>query len=544
MKYKLGLKPVVAQPRIQLCSYYTGDLPAVDSLKFPLGHAAAIQPEMFMNDQLGDCIAPDTKVLTASLEWVTAGSLQPGDKLLGFDELPPDRNNNGRNGRRFTECEVERADVVIRPCYKLTFEDGTEVIASSGHRWLVSSTVQGELKCQRWERTEDLRSEAPRQTRIIKPLETWETDHSWSAGYLAGAFDGEGNIVTSISNCVERTRVIGGISFAQTDNEMLHQTELALKECGFEITWKKSRRHNIPRVDGSPRKDITNLTVGGKGQFLRFMGSIRPRRLLAKMNGSYGVIPGQSVALVGKEFIGDRPVVMLDTSSRTYFANGLASHNCAIAGSIEEVRLANALRGVTVNFTDNTAVQNYSEIAGYNGDPSTDNGTDVHDLYEYRKATGIVDADGNRHKIVAYAGLTPGDFDELLVALSLFDMVGIGIQVLDYCDKQFDAGQPWHIVRGFHRVEGGHYVPVCGAQDKDVAQLYTWGGTGGITRPFYTRYNTVAVVALTEELFTGDKSPEGIDRVKLAAELNLFNTGPVMAKAPKSADELAREIIR
>jgi hypothetical protein len=43
--------------------------------------------------------------------------------------------------------------------------------------------------------------------------------------------------------------------------------------------------------------------------------------------------------------------------------------------------------------------------------------------------------------------------------------------------------------------------------------------------------NTVAVIALTEELFTDGKSPEGVDMEKLAADLPEFNTGPVMAKA-------------
>lgn len=208
--------------------------------------------------------------------------------------------------------------------------------------------------------------------------------------------------------------------------------------------------------------------------------------------------------------------------------------DCAIAGSIEEIRLANALRGVTVNFTDETAIQNYSEITGYTpGDPETDQGTDVHQLYDYRQNIGLVDADGQRHKIVAYAGLTPGDFDELLVALSLFEMVGIGIQVPDYCDAQFEGGQPWHLVRGRHRIEGGHYIPVVDAASRGEAGLFTWGGHGGITAPFYTVYNTVAVVALTEEMFTGGKSPEGVDFDRLATDLNLLNTGPVMAKAPR-----------
>lgn len=218
--------------------------------------------------------------------------------------------------------------------------------------------------------------------------------------------------------------------------------------------------------------------------------------------------------------------------------------DCAIAGSIEEVRLANALRGVTVNFTDQSAIENYSAITGYQPGPEiddpdsapnpTDQGTDVHELYDYRKNSGLVDADGQRHTIVAYAGLTVGDFDELLVALSLFPSgVGIGIQVPDYCDAQFEAGQSWHLMPGRHAIEGGHYIPVVDAASRTEGGLFTWGGHGGITAPFYRAYNTVSAVALTEEMFTDGKSPTGLDFPRLAADLKLLNTGPVMAKAPR-----------
>ncbi|WP_136244755.1 hypothetical protein [Mycobacterium intracellulare] len=233
------------------------------------------------------------------------------------------------------------------------------------------------------------------------------------------------------------------------------------------------------------------------------------------------------------------PLGHADAIQPEMFCNDVVG-DCAIAGSIEEVRLANALRGITVNFTDDTAIENYAAITGYDGDPATDNGTDVHQLYDYRQSTGIVDADGNYHKIVAYAGLTPGDFDELLIALSLFDMVGIGIKVPDYCDTQFANGQPWDLVTGRHQIEGQHYIPVVGATDRDLAQVYTWGATQGITSAFYNAMNTVAVVALTEELFSDGKTPEGIDRAKLAADLPQLNTGPVMAKAPKRSRQDAR----
>jgi hypothetical protein len=46
--------------------------------------------------------------------------------------------------------------------------------------------------------------------------------------------------------------------------------------------------------------------------------------------------------------------------------------DCAIAGSIEEIRLLNAERKVTVPFSDTTAVTNYSAVTGYDpADPST-----------------------------------------------------------------------------------------------------------------------------------------------------------------------------
>jgi hypothetical protein len=229
------------------------------------------------------------------------------------------------------------------------------------------------------------------------------------------------------------------------------------------------------------------------------------------------------------------PLGHADAIQPQMFCNNVIG-DCAIAGSIEEVRLANALAGKTVNFTDQTAIENYSAITGYvPDDPATDQGTDVHELFDYRTSTGIIDADGQRHTIIAYAGLTPRDFGELLVALSLFDMVGVGIQVPDFCEAQFDAGQPWHPVPGRHTIEGGHYVPLVGALDQHTAQVYTWGATQLMTDTFYNTYCTTAVVALTAELFTDGKSIDGIDFAKLAADLPELNTGPVSAKAPRKA---------
>ncbi|MBO0882208.1 MAG: hypothetical protein J2P17_18100 [Mycobacterium sp.] len=224
---------------------------------------------------------------------------------------------------------------------------------------------------------------------------------------------------------------------------------------------------------------------------------------------------------------------------------------CGIAGSFEEVRQANALRGVTVNFTDQTVVENYSafgyvqgpEITGFNPDGSaiinpdapqnpTDQGVDVHDLFQYRQNTGMLDADGGRHEIVGYAGLSL-DPDEWLIALSLFEMFAIGLQVPDYAEDQFEDGQPWHLIPGRHSLVGGHYIPVFGAPDTNNFQPITWDKLIEAQRAFLSTYATVAVVALTREMFgPNGNGPAGVDFDALAADLPRLGTGTVTAKAP------------
>lgn len=202
--------------------------------------------------------------------------------------------------------------------------------------------------------------------------------------------------------------------------------------------------------------------------------------------------------------------------------------DCAVAGSIEEIRLLNAERGVTVPFTTATALRNYSDITGYNpSDPNTDQGTDMAELYRYRKHTGIIDDAGKRHTLAAYVGLTPGNWDELLQALYLFQVVGIGIQCPDYLQTQFAHGGPWTPLRGHHDIVGGHYIPAV-ARNGNSIDILTWGRSIKMTRAFYQRFSNVAVVHFTDEMLNGSgKTIDGFDRASLLADLNLLNRGTV-----------------
>lgn len=490
-----------AAPKVPLEYSYSGDITSWG---------------MMLNDRIGDCVTPETRVLTESLEWVRAGSLQVGDRLLGFDEDSQVRG--GRvSGRWFCEAVVEKADIVTRPCYELEFEDGTVVRSSAGHQWLTRSTVQGELGCQRWARTEDLTVGPLRQTRVVKPLDVWSDDTSWHAGYLAAAFDGEGHL--------EQVSRANRVAFNQTANSMLDQVELSLKELGFDYHHETHNRNKLLRADGSPRKEMHTLRIGNRRDFLRFMGSVRPRRLLAAYDvASLGRIPGETVALVRKTFIGDQRVVMLDTSSRTYFAEGLASHNCTIATAGHEIMMWTAdAGGPEITPSDADILAAYSAVSGYN--PATganDTGAVELDVLNYWRQTGIAG-----HQIGAYAELK--NFrNHWLVRKTTYQFEGlyIGVQL----PKCVEGASTWRVPYygpwgdGEPGSWGGHAVPVVG-YDKRGLWVVTWGELLLMTWAFWSVYVDEAYAIVSkDQLNSNGVSPLGVDYATMLQKLTAVTT--------------------
>ena len=489
MTRQLGRQPNRGRDRVSLRSDH---MPATYTPPSTLDRFTAIPASawgMDGNDAVGDCVSPETRVLTESLEWVSAASLVIGDRLLGFEEESRVGASGRKRGRWFSSALVERTDRVIRPVYELEFSDGTVVRSSAGHRWLTSSTVQGKLGVQSWERTEDLRPEAPRQTAVIKALDTWETDKSWHAGYLAAAFDGEGHL--------EQFRRANRVAFNQTGNAMLDQAELSLKELGFDYHHEVHSRNKLLRADGSPRKEMHTLRIGQRRDFLRFMGSIRPRRLLAQYDvSSLGRIPGDRVTLIRKTYLGEQPVILLDTSSRTYFAEGLASHNCTCADVHHEVLSMQAAAGnPLVQATTQEILAAYSAITGYNpADPSTDQGAEMQAVRDYWRKTGFT-LGGHPDKILLFADVNIHDVTLVKWCLDQFGAIGLGVNFPSSAMDQFDSGQPWTVVHG-SPIEGGHAVALVG-YDESWWYVLTWGRVQKVAPTWFTEYVEEAWTALS-----------------------------------------------
>lgn len=194
--------------------------------------------------------------------------------------------------------------------------------------------------------------------------------------------------------------------------------------------------------------------------------------------------------------------------------------NCVLAGGAHETMLWTAEAGNIAAFDDNSVLSDYAAITGFDpSDLNTDQGTDMQEAASYRRKTGLLDADGNRHIIDAYVAPATGDVNELLTATYLFGAVGIGIRFPKTAMAQFDAGKPWSVVPGAV-LDGGHYVPCVGRAPSGNLVIVTWGRTQEMEPPFFELYNDENVAYLSLEMLKNSMSPEGIALTALEADLN------------------------
>jgi hypothetical protein len=257
-----------------------------------------------------NCVAPETRVLTADLRHIPAGEVTVGMELVGFDE---ERGSLGGH-RKFRKTIVTKAERIMRPSYKTTLSDGTTITSSAGHLWLVSTAGRRTV----WKRTDELLS----TDRIFKLTEVWDHEEDYATGYLSAAYDGEGHLTSRAGQL--------HVGFSQRDNAMMFNVWKHLYDKGFR-TWERQEKNGT-------NKDVMNVgLVGGRAEALRFLGQIRPARLLKKFDvdqlGSIGRHDRQSGGfdhplVVSNEFIGETEVVALETTTKTFVAEGLASHNC------------------------------------------------------------------------------------------------------------------------------------------------------------------------------------------------------------------------
>ncbi|HTB90758.1 MAG TPA: hypothetical protein VK743_22510 [Steroidobacteraceae bacterium] len=197
--------------------------------------------------------------------------------------------------------------------------------------------------------------------------------------------------------------------------------------------------------------------------------------------------------------------------------------DCVFAGGDHETMLWTLEGKTPATFVGKNAIADYSAVTGYNikaplvhGVNPTDKGTQTRDGLKYRQKTGLIDDKGHRHKIGAYVSVELGNLDQLLEALYLFGVVGIGIQFPDSAMDQFNENKPWSVVSGPPPTEG-HYIPLVA--NRNNLLCVTWGRIQQMTVAFYKKYCDEAWAILSPEMLVKGKSLEGFNLAELQKDL-------------------------
>jgi DNA repair photolyase len=133
------------------------------------------------------CLSGDTPILMADGRTKLIGELRPGDRVYGTME------QSGRN-RHYVSTEVLDHWSTIKPAYRVTLEDGTELVASADHRFLtergwkhVTGAEQGRLRRPHLTGNNDLIGTG---RFALPPIQ----DGEYQRGYLCGMIRGDAHI--------------------------------------------------------------------------------------------------------------------------------------------------------------------------------------------------------------------------------------------------------------------------------------------------------------------------------------------------------------
>lgn len=257
------------------------------------------------------CLDPNTRVLTTDLRWVPLKDVSVGDSLIGF---PEELGKHAKSSSYVPTQVVSKVDLE-KPCYKITLEDGQTIIASDNHQWVTRKYKQK----RKWVRTEHLKP-GMLISKVCSPWDAKPNLSEYERGYLAAMYDGEGWI----------TGQAGQLGFGQNEGTIVLDHVLGLmRKAGYSF-----RSYTYDRTS------IMTYLVTSRWDSMKIIGQVRPPKMLAKSQmcweGRRTYSAHQPAAVVKSvEFVGTRPVIALETTTKTFIAEGLLSHNSNVEARLQ-----------------------------------------------------------------------------------------------------------------------------------------------------------------------------------------------------------------
>lgn len=268
--------------------------------------------------QQGFCLDKNTKILTADLRWVRIEDIKIGQEIISVDEETPGGRGNSRN---MVKAIVEAKRIVHENAHKLTMDNGESLIATAEHRFLSKRSSRAIWKPVK-------RFKVGQNIRYITKL--WK-DPTLEDAWFSGILDGEGSIRAKKSGGAE-------VSVNQVAGIVWDRIKEYAKNSGFSyrIDWD-NRKPGITSKFG--KNPVGKITFSRMNELFELVGKTRPTRFIDKQWWIGKNMPGKRsgkawTKVLAIENLGEREMIDLQTSTKTFIANGFVSHNSSLITGI------------------------------------------------------------------------------------------------------------------------------------------------------------------------------------------------------------------
>ena len=274
--------------------------------------------------QLGFCLDPETKVLTAELLWVPIKNLTVGQEIVSVDEKSV---GGWRKGRKMRTAIVQKKAEVFRDAYKITFEDGRTVICTSKHPWLSRRKKIPEPMWRALNATEKENKILAKNVLKVGDEIRWITkpwgEQTVEDGWFGGILDGEGSMdkITATKS--------PGINASQLRGPVWDRMVKYANDNGYNYRIENDKTARLTKYGKHP---VPKLCFGRMNEIFKLVGKTRPTRFISRRFWEGRELPGKRTGIgwekiVSIEQLPDQTMIDLQTSTGTFIAEGFVSHN-------------------------------------------------------------------------------------------------------------------------------------------------------------------------------------------------------------------------
>lgn len=296
-----------------------------------------------VNAECRYCLTPDMRILTADLRWMPLSDVQVGDEIFAFDE--ESHGKKSENRRQWRKGVITHLHEEIQEVYDVELENGDHIKTTAEHKWLVRG--RGGRGCC-WMATKDMwvkgynlsgkRKTGPHTkitTTVLKPFLTVEHEKSYESGWLAGMLDADGHLCQqNIHNPDGTIRYGLRVGIAQSEKYPQICKEI-IKWLEYFTDNRKPCRQSMENSNKKNNGIISRvpawqyLVTGTNVEKIQFLMRIRPNKMsklnidkIGKVRSKYDT-KVKSITPLGK-----KKIVVMETSTHTFIAEGYMMHNC------------------------------------------------------------------------------------------------------------------------------------------------------------------------------------------------------------------------